>query len=52
MFVGFCMGGQLALYGACEYPERIAAAVDFYGMHPRSKLQLDRLEAPVFALSR
>jgi carboxymethylenebutenolidase len=47
--VGFCMGGQLALYAACEYPERIAAAVDFYGVHPRVQLKLDRLEAPVLA---
>src|SRR5438105_6157454 len=47
--VGFCMGGQLALYGACEYPERIAAAVDFYGVHPQVKLDLERLDAPVLA---
>jgi carboxymethylenebutenolidase len=45
--VGFCMGGQLALYGACELPERIAAAVDFYGAHPKVTLNLQRLEAPV-----
>jgi carboxymethylenebutenolidase len=47
--VGFCMGGQLALYAACEYPERIAAAVDFYGVHPKVQLKLDRLEASVLA---
>ena len=47
--VGFCMGGQLALYGACEYPERIAACVDFYGIHPKVSLRLDRLDAPVLA---
>jgi carboxymethylenebutenolidase len=47
--VGFCMGGQLALYGACEYPERIAAAVDFYGVHPKVKLRLDNLQAPILA---
>lgn len=47
--VGFCMGGQLALYGACEFPERIAAAVDFYGIHPKVTLNLQRLEAPVLA---
>lgn len=45
--VGFCMGGQLALNGACELPERIAAAVDFYGAHPKVALNLQRLEAPV-----
>jgi len=45
--VGFCMGGQLALYGACEFPERIAAAVDFYGIHPKVKLNVQRLDGPV-----
>lgn len=47
--VGFCMGGQLALYAACEYPERIAAAVDFYGVHPKVSLRLDNLDGPVLA---
>ena len=47
--VGFCMGGQLALYGACELPERIVAAVDFYGAHPKVKLNVDRLGGPVLA---
>ena len=47
--VGFCMGGQLALYAACEYPERIGAAVDFYGVHPNVKLRLDNLDAAVLA---
>jgi carboxymethylenebutenolidase len=47
--VGFCMGGQLALYGACEYPERIAAAVDFYGVHPKVQLRVENLDAPVLA---
>jgi carboxymethylenebutenolidase len=47
--VGFCMGGQLALYGACEFPERIAAAVDFYGSHPKVKLRIENLDAPVLA---
>lgn len=31
--IGFCMGGQLALYAACRQPE-IAAVVDCYGVHP------------------
>ena len=47
--VGFCMGGQLALYGACEFPERIVAAVDFYGVHPKVKLRVERLGGPVLA---
>jgi len=47
--VGFCMGGQLALYGACEFPERIVAAVDFYGVHPNVALRVERLGGPVLA---
>ena len=45
--VGFCMGGQLALFAACEHPDAIDAAVDFYGIHPRVELRTDRLRAPV-----
>ncbi len=31
--VGFCMGGQLALYAA-SFDPRVRAVVDFYGIHP------------------
>ncbi len=34
--VGFCMGGQLALFAACKNA-RIGACVDFYGIHPNVK---------------
>jgi len=47
--VGFCMGGQLALYAATRTP-RIGAVVDFYGIHPRVELDLARLEAPVLGI--
>ena len=47
--VGFCMGGQLALYAATEYPDRIAAAVDFYGVHPHVRLDPAKLRVPVLA---
>src|SRR5438067_2141605 len=47
--VGFCMGGQLALFAACEFPERISAAVDFYGIHPAVKPDFSRLSGPVLA---
>ncbi len=45
--IGFCMGGQLALYAACEFPELFAAAVDFYGTHPQVKPDYSRLSGPV-----
>lgn len=45
--VGFCMGGQLALFAACEHPDLVGAAVDFYGIHPNVKLNVDRLGGPV-----
>jgi carboxymethylenebutenolidase len=44
--VGFCMGGQLALFAATRSP-RIGAVVDFYGIHPNVTLDLSRLEAAV-----
>ncbi|HJU64239.1 MAG TPA: dienelactone hydrolase family protein [Gemmatimonadaceae bacterium] len=47
--VGFCMGGQLALYAACEHPDRISAAVNFYGIHPNVELHPERLRGPVLA---
>jgi carboxymethylenebutenolidase len=34
--VGFCMGGQLALFAASKN-EAIGACVDFYGIHPNVK---------------
>ena len=45
--IGFCMGGQLALSAACEFPELFAAAVDFYGLHPQVKPDVSRLSGPV-----
>lgn len=45
--VGFCMGGQLALYAATVSPDRVGAVVDFYGIHPNVQPDLDKLTAPV-----
>ncbi len=47
--VGFCMGGQLALFAASKN-ERIAACVDFYGIHPNVKPDYDRFRGPVLGL--
>jgi carboxymethylenebutenolidase len=47
--VGFCMGGQLALYAAAEYPDHIAAAVDFYGVHPNVRIDPAKLRVPLLA---
>ena len=47
--VGFCMGGQLALYAGCTNPA-IGAVVDFYGVHPNVKPDYSRLNAPVLGL--
>lgn len=44
--VGFCMGGQLAMYAGMEYPELIAAVVDFYGIHPAVKIDAKRFRIP------
>ncbi len=45
--LGFCMGGQLALFGAQEHPDVIDAAVDFYGVHPKVPIDPTRLRVPV-----
>jgi carboxymethylenebutenolidase len=47
--MGFCMGGQLALYAATRNP-KIGAVVDFYGIHPNVTLDLSGLEAPVLGI--
>jgi carboxymethylenebutenolidase len=47
--VGFCMGGQLALYAATINP-KIGAAIDFYGIHPNVKPKLENLSAPLLGI--
>ena len=47
--IGFCMGGQLALYAA-TLERRIRAVVDCYGIHPNVRLELDGLEASIFGV--
>jgi carboxymethylenebutenolidase len=47
--VGFCMGGQLALYAATEFPEQISAGVDFYGIHPNAQIDPEKLRVPILA---
>lgn len=44
--VGFCMGGQLSLYAACENA-KVGACVDYYGIHPEVKPDIEKLRAPV-----
>jgi carboxymethylenebutenolidase len=44
--LGFCMGGQLALFAATEHPE-ISACVDFYGIHPHVKPDFGKLRGKV-----
>jgi carboxymethylenebutenolidase len=47
--IGFCMGGQLALFAATLTSD-IGACVDFYGIHPHVKPDLKSLRAPVLGL--
>ena len=47
--VGFCMGGQLALFAGC-IDRRIGAVVDFYGIHPNVTPDYARLSGPVLGL--
>ena len=47
--IGFCMGGQLALFAACLRSE-FAAVVDCYGVHPRVNLDFDNCEAKILGV--
>jgi carboxymethylenebutenolidase len=47
--VGFCMGGQLALFAGCTNPS-VGAVVDFYGIHPNVKPDYTKLNGPVLGL--
>ena len=47
--VGFCMGGQLALYAASKSPH-IGACVDFYGVHPNVHPDYEAIRCPVLGL--
>jgi carboxymethylenebutenolidase len=47
--VGFCMGGQLALFAGCTNAS-VGAVVDFYGIHPNVKPDYARLSGPVLGL--
>jgi carboxymethylenebutenolidase len=47
--VGFCMGGQLALFAATLNPA-IGACVNFYGIHPNVQPDYSKLGGPVLGL--
>jgi carboxymethylenebutenolidase len=47
--IGFCMGGQLALFAATLNPA-VGAVVDFYGVHPNVKPDFAKLSGPVLGL--
>jgi carboxymethylenebutenolidase len=47
--VGFCMGGQLALFAGCTNAS-IGAVVDFYGVHPNVRPDYSKLAGPVLGL--
>src|SRR5512144_1354608 len=47
--VGFCMGGQLALFAGCTNAN-VGAVVDFYGIHPNVKPDYTKLNGPVLGL--
>ena len=47
--VGFCMGGQLALFAATLNPS-VGATVNFYGIHPNVKPDYTKLAGPVLGL--
>jgi carboxymethylenebutenolidase len=47
--VGYCMGGQLALYAA-TVSDKVGAVADYYGIHPNVQPDLEKLTAPVLGI--
>jgi carboxymethylenebutenolidase len=47
--VGFCMGGQLALFAA-TLDRNVGGCVNFYGIHPNVKPDYAKLSGPVLGL--
>lgn len=47
--VGYCMGGQLALYAA-TVSDKVGAVADYYGIHPNVQPDFDKLTAPVLGI--
>lgn len=47
--VGFCMGGQLAMFAAAGNPA-IGACVNFYGIHPKVQPSYRDLDCPVLGI--
>jgi carboxymethylenebutenolidase len=47
--VGFCMGGALSLFAACNNGADVGACVDYYGGHPAVQYNFAGLKAPVLA---
>jgi carboxymethylenebutenolidase len=47
--VGFCMGGQLAMFAAGQNPV-VAATVNFYGIHPKVQPNYRGLNGPVLGI--
>lgn len=47
--IGFCMGGQLALFSA-SLTENIGAVADFYGIHPNVQPDFSKVKAPILGI--
>jgi carboxymethylenebutenolidase len=48
--IGFCMGGQLAMYTAATNPDQVTACVNFYGIHPNVKPPFAQMKAALLGL--
>ena len=47
--VGFCLGGALSVFAACNNGDSVGAAVDYYGVHPAITYDWDGLTAPLLS---
>jgi carboxymethylenebutenolidase len=47
---GFCMGGALSLFAACNSGADVGACIDYYGGHPAVKYNFANLKAPFLGI--
>ena len=47
--IGFCMGGQLAMYAAA-IDERVGACVNYYGIHPNVQPPFEKMTSPILGI--
>lgn len=48
--IGYCMGGQLALYAAAVSPDKVGPVADYYGVHPSVSVDFGQVKGPLLGV--